>query len=131
MLSPSMLALMIGHCCRAMTAARTKNGMNVRRAPWRCSNPDLSLLRRFTMRVRSTSYMQWTCALVRRDSIMWLGISLRMFYMGTRTPGYGAGVAGRGGAGAAGADSRALPFASLRVCGTAEAAVPTRPGVDP
>src|SRR5690348_15373152 len=107
----------------AMIAARTKNGMKVRRAPWRCSNPDLSLLRRFTIRVRSTSYMQWTWALVRRDSIMCLAISLRMFDMGTRSPGYGAGVAGRGGAGAAGAGSGALPFASLRVRGTAEAAV--------
>src|SRR5215472_6679514 len=40
-----------------------------------------------TLRVKSTSYMQWTCALVRRDSIMCLAISLRMFDMGTRSPG--------------------------------------------
>src|SRR5512140_3212954 len=92
-----MLALMMGHCCKAMTAARTKKGMKVRRAPWRCSNPVLSLARRLTMRVKSTSYMQWTCALVRRDSIMCLAISLRMFVMGTRSPGYGAGAGGAAG----------------------------------
>ena len=53
-----MMALTMGNCCSAMMAARTKNGMKVRRAPLRCSNPVLSLLRRFTMRVMSTSNMQ-------------------------------------------------------------------------
>jgi hypothetical protein len=58
MLSPSSEALMMGHCCTAMMAARTKNGMKVRRTPWRCSNALLCLARRVTMRVKSTSYMQ-------------------------------------------------------------------------
>src|ERR1035438_5591380 len=77
-----------------MTAERTKKGMKVRRAPWRCSNPVFCLFRRLTMRVKSTSYMQCTWALVRRDSIMCLAISLRMLVMGTRSPGYGDGADG-------------------------------------
>jgi hypothetical protein len=48
----------IGNCCTAMMVARTKNGMKVRRTPWRCSKALLCLARRVTMRVKSTSYMQ-------------------------------------------------------------------------
>src|SRR6267154_2104172 len=102
MLSPSSDALMIGHCCRAMIAARTKNGIKVRRTLWRCSNAFLCLARSATMREKSTSYMQWTWALVRRDSIMRWAMILRMFVMGTRSPGYGAGAGG--GAGLVAAD---------------------------
>src|ERR1041385_2824034 len=101
MLSPSVEALMIGNCCNAINAARTKNGMKVSRWPLRCSKLDLFLARKRTMLVKSTSYIQWTCALVRRDSTMRCAIILRIFVMGTRSPGIevGAGLA----AGAAGA----------------------------
>src|SRR5467141_57982 len=101
MLSPSIEALTMGNCCSVMMTARAKKGMKVRRAPWRFSKADLVLLRRCTIRVRSTSYMQWTWALVRRDSIMRWAMILRMLVMGTRSPGYGAGAGGaavRGGA---------------------------------
>ena len=101
---------MIGHCCSAMMAARTKNGMNVRRTPWRCSKPAFCLLRRLTMRLKSTSYMQWTWALVRRDSIMRWAIILRIFVTGTRSPGYGAGDEGAGGR--ASAEAEAVEFAA-------------------
>src|ERR1700733_6402158 len=105
MLSPSSDALIMGNCCSAMRAARTKNGMKVRRAPWRCSKPDLFRARMLTMRVKSTSYMQWTWALVRRDSIMRWAMILRMLVNGTRSPGMDAG-AGRGAGGEATADGR-------------------------
>src|SRR6266853_5319243 len=98
---------MIGHCCRAMIAARTKNGIKVRRTPWRCSNAFLCLARSATMREKSTSYMQWTWALVRRDSIMRWAMILRMFVMGTRSPGYGAGAGGAAGRGGAAEDAGA------------------------
>ncbi len=58
MFSVSMDALTIGNCCRPMITARTKNGMKVSLAPWRCSKADLVLLRSCTMRVISTSNMQ-------------------------------------------------------------------------
>src|ERR1700692_4991038 len=91
--------------------------MKVSRAPCRCSKPFLSLLRKLTMRVISTSNMQWTWALVRRDSIMRCAIILRICDIGTRSPGMtdgGDAGAWRGdgvepvedGAGAAGADGR-------------------------
>src|ERR1700733_11917821 len=79
-----------------MMAARTKNGMKVSRTPWRCSNPFLCLARRLTMRVKSTSYMQWTWALVRRDSIMRWAMILRILVRGTRSPGYAAGAGAEG-----------------------------------
>ena len=82
----------MGNCCRAIIAARTKNGMKVRRAPLRCSKLFLSLLRRLTMRVRSTSNMAWTWALVRRDSIMRWAMILRIWLMGTASPGMAAGI---------------------------------------
>src|SRR6478609_5777089 len=44
------------------------------------------------MRVRSTSNMQWTWALVRRDSIMRCAMILRTWFMGTRSPGIDAGA---------------------------------------
>ena len=44
------------------------------------------------MRVMSTSNMPWTCALVRRDSIMRCAMIRRMLVMGTRSPGMTAGV---------------------------------------
>src|ERR1700690_1468538 len=44
------------------------------------------------MRVRSTSNMQWTWTLVRRDSIMRCAMILRMWFMGTRSPGIDAGA---------------------------------------
>src|SRR3989442_7969432 len=119
MFSPSIEALTMGNCCRVMMAARTKNGMKVRRAPWRFSKEDLALLRRFTMRVRSTSNMQWTCALVRRDSIIRWAMILRIWVMGTRSPGMEAeaGVTGladfTAGVGAADAGG-AAGVASLR-----------------
>src|ERR1700674_376481 len=117
MLSPSSEALMIGHCCSAMMAARTKNGMNVRRTPWRCSKPAFCLLRRLTMRLKSTSYMQWTWALVRRDSIMRWAIILRIFVMGTRSPGYGAGAEGAEGRTSAEAEAVELAAAEPEVAG--------------
>src|SRR5262244_1887497 len=83
---------MMGHCCKAMIAPRTKNGMNVSRAPWRCSNDALYLFRRLTMRLKSTSYMQCTCALVRRDSIMRCAMMRRIGVIGTRSPGIAAGA---------------------------------------
>jgi len=56
------------------------------------------------MRVMSTSNMQCTCALVRRDSIIRCAMMRRMLVRGTRSPGI-AVVAGRGAGGAgAGAD---------------------------
>src|SRR6185369_9847994 len=68
------------------------------------------------MRVRSTSNMQCTWALVRRDSIMRWAMILRIWLMGTRSPGMatGAGVPASGlaegtvaaGAAGAGAPSR-------------------------
>src|ERR1700747_1509551 len=88
---------MMVQLCSDLTAVGTNNGMKVRRAPWPCSNPALCLLRRSTMRVKSTSYMQWTWALVRRDSIMRWAMILRMLVMGTRSPGNGAGAVGAGG----------------------------------
>src|ERR1700730_4823009 len=117
MLSASSEALMIGHCCSAMMAARTKNGMNVRRTPWRCSKPAFCLLRRPTMRLKSTSYMQWTWALVRRDSIMRWAIILRIFVMGTRSPGYGAGAEGAAGRTSAEAEAVELAAAAPEVAG--------------
>ena len=52
--------------------------------------------------VRSTSNMQWTWALVRRDSIMRCAMMRRMFVIGTRSPGMATGVGRRvAGAGAA------------------------------
>src|SRR5258706_7448223 len=95
MLSPSSEALTIGYCCKAIIAPRTKNGMKVRRAPLRCSKPDFCLLRRLEMRVKSTSNMQWTCALVRRDSIMRCALMLRIFVSGARSPGVGGGGGAR------------------------------------
>src|SRR5277367_381710 len=94
MFSPSIEALTIGNCCSAMITARTKKGMNVRRAPCRCSKADLVLLRSSTMRVMSTSNMQWTWALVRRDSIIRWAMILRIWVIGTRSP----GIAAAGGA---------------------------------
>ena len=38
--------------------------------------------------------MQWTCALVRRDSIMRWAMILRIWVMGTRSPGIEAGADG-------------------------------------
>src|SRR5262249_14954636 len=111
MLSPSVEALMIGNCCKAIKAARTKNGMNVSRTPLRCSKLDLFLARSRTMLVKSTSYMQWTCALVRRDSTMRCAIILRMFVMGTRSPGMEAGVGLAAGAEAAGLDGTGVEVA--------------------
>src|ERR1700693_606089 len=91
MLSPSIDALTMGNCCNVMMTARAKNGMKVRRAPWRFSKADLFLLRSCTMRVRSTSNMQRTWALVRRDSIMRCAMILRICVIGTRSPGMVAG----------------------------------------
>src|SRR5882757_2159761 len=106
MLSPSSEAFTMGYCCSVRIAARVKNGMKVRRAPLRFSKADLFLLRNCTMRVMSTSNMQWTCALVRRDSIMRVAMILRICDMGTRSPGIAAGAGElladfAGGAGAA------------------------------
>src|SRR5216684_7735929 len=92
MLSPSIEALTMGNCCSVMMTARAKKGMKVRRAPWRFSKADLVLLRRCTIRVRSTSNMQWTWALVRRDSIMRWAMILRIWVMGTRSFGMEAGA---------------------------------------
>src|SRR3984893_2862161 len=89
--SPSIDPFTMGNGCSAIMAARTKKGMKVSRAPLRCSKLDLSLLRRLTMRVMSTSNMQWTWALVRRDSIMRCAMILRIFVIGTRSPGMVAG----------------------------------------
>src|SRR6266436_7182676 len=108
MLSPSIEALTMGNCCSVMMTARAKKGMKVRRAPWRFSKADLVLLLRCTIRVRSTSNMQWTWALVRRDSIMRWAMILRIWFMGTRSPGIDAGAEATsdfagGGAGVVGA----------------------------
>src|ERR1700693_4064863 len=91
MFSPSREAFTMGNCCSAMITARTKNGMNVSRAPCRCSNADLVLFRSCTMRVMSTSNMQWTWALVRRDSILRCAMILRVCDIGARSPGMVAG----------------------------------------
>src|SRR5713226_5990826 len=117
MLSPSIEALTMGNCCSVMMTARAKKGMKVRRAPWRFSKADLVLLRRCTIRVRSTSYMQWTWALVRRDSIMRWAIILRIFIMGTRSPGYGAGAEGAAGRASAEAEAVELAAAEPEVAG--------------
>src|SRR5437660_12025907 len=106
MLLPSRDAFTMGNCWRAMIAARTKNGMKVRRAPLRCSKLFFNLLRRLTMRVRSTSNMAWTWALVRRDSIMRWAMILRIWLIGTTSPGIAAGAgAGRDGCGGAETDA--------------------------
>ena len=48
------------------------------------------------MRVMSTSNMQWTCALVRRDSIMRCAMILRICVIGTTSPGMVASVGADG-----------------------------------
>src|ERR1700688_4721099 len=108
MFSPSREAFTIGNCCSAMITARTKNGMNVSLAPCRRSNADFVLLRSCTIRVISTSNMQWTWALVRRDSIMRCAMILRICVIGTRSPGMVAGgEVGRDDGAGAGADDDA------------------------
>src|SRR5260221_13921695 len=110
MLSPSSEALTIGYCCKAIIAPRTKNGMKVRRAPLRCSKPDFCLLRRLEMRVKSTSNMQWTCALVRRHLVKGWAKMGTMFVGGANAPGGGAAGGASTGACLEGRGGRSTPL---------------------